>query len=151
MQLKESIRIESASDAVWQYVGQPDCWPLFHSKVRRAKQTSLQGGIVGAEYEIEFTMGGKVTPTRCEIVDLAAGRMIQVKSVLPSPQGGLERFALLTYELQDEGRQTEVMERIDMSGTGMGRLLGAVVWLISRFGQPRGETTLVRLKKVVES
>jgi uncharacterized protein YndB with AHSA1/START domain len=151
MQLKESIRIEASPDAVWQYVGQPDCWPLFHAKVRRAKQLSLQAGVAGSVYEIEFMLGAKSSPTRCEIVDLVPERMIEVKSVLPIPQGGPERFARLTYELEDEGRQTKVTERIDMSGVGMGRLLGAVVWFISRFGRPSGQTTLMRLKKVVES
>jgi uncharacterized protein YndB with AHSA1/START domain len=150
MKIKASISINASPGTVWEYVGQPDCWPLFHTKVRQAKLTSLQGGIVGAIYDIEFNMGGKTAPTRCEIVDLAPGRMIRVTSSVPDSHGGSAGFAVLTYELEDELRQTKVTERIEMSVAGIPWIFRPLVLLLFRFGRPSGETTLMRLKKVVE-
>ncbi len=32
MKLIDEIVIEATSDKVWQYVGSPEMWPLFHAK-----------------------------------------------------------------------------------------------------------------------
>ena len=148
MQFNDTIIIEACCDVVWQYVGSPDLWSLFHVKVERAKQLDSSSGRVGSLYEIEFRMGSKTTPTRCEIVDLRIGRMIQVRSVANRGQESYQ--AHLTYELEDMGHQTKVTERIDTVDSHIPLFFRAVIWLISRFGKPTGETTLMRLKRMVE-
>ncbi len=148
MRFNDIIIIDAPSHAVWQYVGSPDLWSLFHSKAERAKQLSSSGGTVGSLYEIEFRMGSKTTPTRCEIIDLRIGSMIQVKSVADQIQGDCQ--AHLTYELEDMGQRTKVTERIDMSDSRIPFFFRAIIWLISRFGRPTGETTLMQLKRMVE-
>ena len=148
MRFNDTIIIEASSDTVWQYVGSPDLWSLFHSKVERANQLSSSGGIVGSLYEIEFRMGSKTTPTRCEIIDIRIGRMIQLKSVADQVQESHQ--AHLTYELEDMGQRTKVTERIDMVDSCIPFFFRAIIWLISRFGRRAGETTLMRLKRLVE-
>ncbi len=150
MKLNDEILIEATSDKVWQYVGSPEMWPLFHAKAGECKQVSSQADVVGAQYDIEFRLGSKIAVTRCEIIDRRIGRLIIVKSTLPDRQTGRPMSACMTYELEDLGRTTKVTEDIDISGAAIPLLLKPLIWFITRFGKPSGETTLMRLKRVVE-
>ena len=78
----ERIVIDAPAPAVWQYVGSPDCWELFHVKVGKCQQVSSQGGRIGSVYTGESRMGAKTVPTRWEIVDLRLGQMIRVESTV---------------------------------------------------------------------
>jgi hypothetical protein len=152
MNLKKAILIAAPCDAVWEYVGSPEIWPLFHVKAGECERISSQADEIGSVYQIEFRLGSKTSLTRCEIVEYRIGRLITVKSSLPKSEDhrGRQRSARVTYELQDRGRETRVTERIDLSGSGMGLILQAVVWLIYQVGTPTGEATLMRLKRIVE-
>jgi hypothetical protein len=127
-------------------------WPLFHAKAGECKQASPQADIVGALYDIEFRLGSKTSVTRCEIIDRRIGRLISVTSTLPdaNPKTGRPISACMTYELKDLGHITKATEDIDISGASIPLLLRPLIWLITKFGTPSGETTLMRLKRVVE-
>jgi uncharacterized protein YndB with AHSA1/START domain len=149
MRLKDSIVINASPNKVWKYVGSPDRWGLFHAKVDGCELISGQGGRLGSVYTIGFRMGAKTTPTRCEIVDMQPGAMIQVRStdVDPSQPGA---SATLTYELDDLGSRTRVRERVEFFVPGVNVVFRVIIWLISRFGRPQGETTLGKLKRMAE-
>lgn len=149
MLLKDSIVIDASPDKVWKLVGSPDLWGRFHAKVNGCELVSAQGGRVGSVYTIGFQMGTVTTPTRCEIVDVQPGAMIQVRSTDVDPhQPGIS--ATLTYELDDRGSRTRVRERVEFVVPGVNVFFRAIIWLISRFGSPQGETTLKKLKRVAE-
>jgi hypothetical protein len=152
MTLNDEILIEATSDKVWEYVGSPEMWPLFHAKAGECKQVSSQADVVGAQYDIEFRLGSKTAVTRCEIIDRRIGGLIIVKSTLPDAnrQAGRPMSACMTYELEDLGRTTKVTEDIDISGASIPFILKPLIWFITRFGKPSGETTLMGLKRVVE-
>ena len=95
MLFKDSILIDAPAQAVWAYVGAPPMWPRFHEKASRCEPIGAAGR-AGATYHIDFHMGDEVTPTRCEILDLAAGRKIELKSRLPTPSGRRIRQSSLT-------------------------------------------------------
>jgi hypothetical protein len=146
---KDSIVIDATSRAVWEYVGSPDCWNLFHSNVGECQQVSSQGGRIGSVYTGDSRMGARKAPTRWEIVDLKPGRMIRVTSEV-SVTGHASHTATITYELEDLGPKTRVSERVAVNDLGINVFWRAVVWLISRFGRPTGETTLMKLKRILE-
>ncbi len=152
MILNDEIVIEATSDKAWEYVGSPEMWALFHAKAGKCKQVSSQADVVGALYDIEFRLGSKTSVTRCEIIDRRIGGLITVKSTLPeaSHQTGQTVSACMAYELEDLGRTTRVTENIDISGASIPLILRPLIWFITRFGKPSGETTLMRLKRVVE-
>ena len=152
MKLNEGVVIEATSDKVWEYVGSPEMWPMFHAKAGECKQVSPQADVIGAQYDIEFRLGSKTAVTRCEIIDRRIGRLIIVKSTLSDAnrQTGRPISACMTYELEDLGRTTRVTEDIDISGASIPLILKPLIWFITRFGKPSGETTLMRLKRVVE-
>ena len=152
MRLKESIRIQARADQVWEYVGSPEVWPLFHSKAGECTLLSLQADVIGARYEMEFRLGNKTSPTQCEIVDLHVGRMIQLRSQLREidKKTRWAPSAVMTYELEDLGFETKVSERVDLDLPGINVLLRLLMWLFMRLGKPSGETSLVRLKRILE-
>lgn len=152
MKLNDEIVIEATSDKVWQYVGSPEMWPLFHAKAGHCKQVSFQADAVGAKYDIEFRLGPKTSATRCEIEDRRIGRLITVKSTFPHSSRQTEQTAsvYMTYELEDLGRTTKVTEDIDISSVSIPLLLKPLIWFLTKFGKPREETTLMKLKRIIE-
>lgn len=101
---------------------------------------------------VSFSSSVEGWNTRCEIIDRRIGRLITVKSTLPETnrKTGRPISACMTYELEDLGRTTKVTEDIDISGASIPLILKPLIWFITRFGKPSGETTLMRLKRVVE-
>ena len=149
MLYKDSVVIDATSDKVWEYVGEPDLWGLFHAKLDSCEKISGQSGRIGSEYAMVFRLGAKRLPTRCKIVDLRPAAMIQVLSTA-SDSNRPPISAMLNYSLHDLGAKTRVDERIEVLAPKINLLIRAVVWLISRFGWSAGDTTLMRLKKIVE-
>jgi uncharacterized protein YndB with AHSA1/START domain len=152
MKLKDEVVIDATSDKVWEYVGSPEMWPLFHVKAGECRQIRHQSDVIGSLYDIEFRLGSKTSITRCEIVDRRIGRLISIRSTLPEPDGqsGRSLSAGITYELEDQGWTTRVKEQIEFTSINIPPILRPLIWLISRFGRPTGETTLMRLKRMVE-
>ncbi len=152
MKFKDVVTIDGSADKVWEYVGSPEMWPLFHVKTGECRHVSGQADAIGAMYDMEFRLGSRVSLTRCEIVEYRVGRAIKVTSMLPTTdrKSGRRLSARLTYELEDLGRQTRVREEIDFDSSGIPLFFRPLVWLISRVGKPTGETTLMRLKRLVE-
>ena len=152
MKFKDVVTVEGAADQVWEYVGSPEMWPLFHVKARECRHVRGQPDAIGALYDMDFRLGSRVSPTRCEIVEYRVGRVIRLTSMLPTTDGksGRRLSARLTYELEDLGRQTRVREEIDFDSSGIPFVFRPLVWLISRLGRPTGETTLMCLKRLVE-
>ncbi len=152
MKFKDVVTIDGAAEKVWEHVGSPELWPLFHVKTRECRHVSGQPNAIGALYDMEFRLGSRVALTRCEVVEYRVGRAIKVTSMLPTTdrKSGRRLSARLTYELEDLGRQTRVREEIDFDSSGIPWFFRPLVWLISRVGKPTGETTLMRLKRLVE-
>lgn len=149
MLFKDSIVIDASPNKVWNYLGSPNLWGLFHAKAGKCEQISSQGGRVGSVYAIEFRLGAKTTPTRCEIVDLQPNEMIQVHSSVTDPSQRAAS-ATLTYELEDRGGRTRVRERVEITLPELSMVWRVIIWFISRFGHGVGESTLINLKKIVE-
>ena len=150
--LVRTTSASSSSVTFWEYVGSPEMWPLFHVKAGECRQVNHQPDVIGSLHDIEFRLGSKTALTRCEIVECRIGRLISIKSTLPKPdrQSGRSMSACITYELKDLGRTTRVREQIEFTSTSIPILLRPLIWLVSRFGKPTGETTLMRLKRAVE-
>jgi hypothetical protein len=99
MRFTDSIVIDAPLDKIWQYLASPDVWNLFHAKAGKCEQISPQGGRIGSVYLMDFRMGSKTTSTRCEIIDLRLGKVIQVKSTIADPSQP-PASATITYELE---------------------------------------------------
>jgi len=151
----DSIWINASPPRIWEHVACPDRWPRFYAETKCA-QISPEGGVAGSLYAMEFGTHATRTLTHCEIVDLRPGSMIAVKCTVDEksqPMLSGEQTMLIAYELQDEGPRTKVTERVEMTGTPdvlVNWLTTVIGWLIYRFRKLAGNTTLRRLKRVVE-
>lgn len=153
MLIKDSIVINASPDKVWKYVGLPEQWGLFYNQVDGCELVSHDSGRIGSVYTIGFGTGDEKNPTRCTIVDLQPGRMIQVQSVAADPTKPLQS-AMITFALEDQGTRTRVRVRIEIAAPGTSvlvrALLSLLVWFFSCFGYQVGEPTLMKLKRIVE-
>ena len=122
---------------------------MFHAKARDTRLVSPQGGLIGSRYEMQLSLGNKTSPSTGGIIDLQPGRSIRMKSTL-EPKPGQEISAVIMYELKDLGTRTKVYEQIDIDDPQINIFFRAVIWLISRLGSPAGETSLMKLKRIIE-
>jgi len=86
---------------------------------------------------------------QCEIMDVRPGAMIQTLATTSDPTQP-KTSTMLTYTLCDLGSKTEVQEHAEILEPKLNLLVRILVWLIHRIGKPQGETTLMRLKRIVE-
>jgi uncharacterized protein YndB with AHSA1/START domain len=152
----DSILIDAPCRKVWECVGVPTAWPRFYTLPGKARceQVSVEGGVVGSLYDMDFAVAATTTRSRAEIVDLRPGTMISVKFTLDEvdQRMGREWVTQITYELADEGCRTRVTERVDMTDFDLPINLAAKVigWSLYRLRRLTGGTNLQRLKRVVE-
>ncbi|MDZ7617464.1 MAG: SRPBCC family protein [Patescibacteria group bacterium] len=147
MQLKDSIIIAASTDRVWEYVRSPELWNLFDDKVQGCRLTSGQDGRIGAIYDINRRLGTRVTTMRSSISELQPCRTICTHEMMPDSD---EPAAVITYQLDDLGSSTRVTALAEIRLPRMNVCLRALIWFVSRFGSPLGETALMRLKRIVE-
>ena len=149
MRIKASIQIDAAPDVIWGYLGVPESWDLFHVKARNTKLISPQGGRVGARYEMQMSAGRRTRLSTCEIIEFQTNSLIRLKSTLED-EFGHKGSAVMTYELQDLGLKTEVYERVDIDDRHINIFFRIIIRWIGMFGRPTGETSLMKLKRIIE-
>jgi hypothetical protein len=69
------------------------------------------------------------------------------------PAAGRERYVDETFQLSPraDGAQTHVEHTVDFARSGLPLWARALMWFITRFGEPRGEGILQPLKRVCEA
>jgi hypothetical protein len=147
MRLKDSITIVASADRVWEHLRSPELWNLFDDKVHQCKLTGGQDGRIGAIYDIDRRLGTRVTTLRSRISELQPCRTICTHEIMRDSD---EPAAVITYQLDDLGSSTRVTALAEIRLPRMNVCLRALVWLVSRFGSPLGETALMKLKRIVE-
>jgi len=151
--LKEKITICASPAAVWEYIGSPELWSLFHCKsAGDSTLVSAQADTVGARYEMMFRLGSHTSLAVCEIVERQTEHLIAVDST-KFEEGDRKKTmtARITYTLSGHGDKTKVVEKIEFDSKLIPIYIRPVVWLISRIGKPVGQTTLQGLRRVVET
>jgi len=151
MLFTESIVIAASPDRVWKLVGTPECWSQFDDKVEGCELVGSQGGRIGSVYAVSRRMGAKTTSSRCKIVDLQPGTMIQVQEEMVLDANKPVHSGVLTYALDDLGTGTKVTLRAEICFAQLNIFIRALIWFISRFGYASGETPLMKLKRIVEA
>jgi len=148
MRLNDSIIIAASADRVWEYLRSPELWNLFDDKVHGCRLTSGQDGRIGAVYDIERRLGTRVTTMRGSICELQPCRTICTREMMPDSD---EPAAVITYRLDDLGSSTRVTALAEIRLPRMNVCFRALIWFVSRFGSPLGETALMKLKRIVET
>jgi hypothetical protein len=148
MVFHESVTIDAPPGQVWEYVGSPEMWSLFYLHFSACQLDGGQAGQVGSTYSAMLQLGDKTQNARLQIVAMQPERMIETRSTMN--HNGRDSFVTICFSLDDRGKQTTVRLRVDEDFSQLNFLLRALIWLINRFGQPSGESTLEKLKQAVE-
>ncbi|MHB0958253.1 MAG: SRPBCC family protein [Pirellulaceae bacterium] len=156
MKLVHAILINAPTRNVWKSLSSPDVWPSIWGwgKAGDCQHVGGPEGVeVGSLYDMDLRCGPCAASIRCEIVGLRPGSMLAVRCVCPTmrhvPAGGNYH---VTYELNDEGFGTTVIERFEMTsfGVAIDCLVWLVAWLMYPFHRLARNTCLQRLKGIVE-
>ena len=148
MKKKESILIDASIEDVWKYIGTPDSWSQFHAKARDTKLISKPGGRIGARYEMRFSAGHRTSLSTCEIIDIQTNVLISVRSNLD--ERGQKGSAVMTYEIEELGSGTKVDETIDFDTRHINIFFRMIIKWVAVMGRPKGESSLMKLKRIVE-
>ncbi|MDY7092650.1 MAG: SRPBCC family protein [Acidobacteriota bacterium] len=148
MKLRFEVRIAAPPQRVWPWVADPLRMARWNPKlvaIDRAASGELQAG---EEYELIYRMSGRDTELRAR-VELAKPP-VELAIRLWDEAGPHERPTVESYRLEARGDGTRLRQEIDLSRTGIPWPARLLMALLSRWGRPRDEPYLERLRRLVE-
>lgn len=148
MSMSESIKISARLDEVWPFVADPVGHVIWNEKVvdiRRDSDTTVQ---LGERFEMTYRMSGKDRESEVEVVVCDPPNEVHFRHQYRWK--AQFHYAVEKYRLRQHGEQVKVTQEIDMSESGIPWFFRVLIWFLSRFGKPVGQTNMERLKEAVE-
>jgi uncharacterized protein YndB with AHSA1/START domain len=149
----EAIDIAAPPMAVWAQIADPQRMVDWHAKLLDVRRDSTGPVYLGERFETTYTKSRKklklahadAEVLRCEPWTTLVFRHHFLEK-------GERRHVDETYELlpRAEGRETRVEQTVDFGGSGLPLWARALMWCITRTGEPRGEGILAPLKRICE-
>jgi uncharacterized membrane protein len=144
MRVERHCVIDADRDAVWKFVGNPDCYPSFMSNLERWEGANEQPAGVGARYTVHWKIGSVPVGGLIEVVEFDDLRDVAWVGITGITLRGRIR-------LRDCGNnQTKVTFRLSYQAPG--GLLGYIADRVAvrQVGRTTADT-LKRLKALVET
>jgi uncharacterized protein YndB with AHSA1/START domain len=117
MNFETSVRIERQAEEVFDYVSEPENFPMWNSAVQAVRRTSGEGD-VGSTYVMERDLPGGHAENELEILTLSRPTEFDMRTTSgPTPFTYLYRFA-------SEGGATEVHLEAEVELSGVAGALG---------------------------
>lgn len=153
MKVYESIDIAAPPAAVWAQLVDPQRMAAWHAKLLEVRRKGVGPVRSGDRFGATYTMSvkrRKLQQTDTEVLRCEPRTTLALRHQVHDK--GQIGFIDETYELQprEGGRETHVVQTVDFAGAGMPWWARALIWCISRTGEPRGEGILEPLKRVCE-
>lgn len=157
MKLRDSAPVRAAPEQVWPYVADPALIPFWNPKLveidRQAEGPVTQGEAFSAGYRLHPKKPRKgsrkpelheVEVTRCQPPCLVeyTHRMTHRGKPLQTSE---------TYRVEPSGGGSRVYQEIHIGWGAVPWWAAPLIWFISWFGKPVGETTMQALAQLVES
>lgn len=154
MKTHESVEIAARPEEVWVWLANPERLAAWHAKLVEVRRTGSGPAYAGEKFDATYVMNDasdkRQTCTtevlRCEPwTTLILRHHFQV--------GDRPGYVDETYQLhpRGDGSLTWVEQAVDFGHAGMPRWVRALMWCITRFGQPTGEGILTPLKRACET
>ena len=149
----EAIDISAPPLAVWAQIADPQRMADWHAKLLEVRRKSTGPVYPGERFETTYAMSrtrSKHSHAEAEVLRCEPGTTLVLRHHFA--EKGERRHVDESYVLQPraEGRQTRVEQSVDFGGAGMPLWVRALMWCITRTGEPRGEGILAPLKRVCE-
>jgi len=148
MTLRESIKVSASMDEIWPFVADPVGQATWNDKIVDVDRTSDLPVRLGEHFGMTYRMSGKDRKSDVEVIACDPPNEVHFRHHYAWKSRGCH--ADEQYTLRQVGEQVEVTQRIDLTNTGIPWIFRLLIWCISRFGKPAGQSTMERLKEAVE-
>ncbi len=150
MKLADQVFIHRPAAAVWAFLEQPGNMPLWNPKVKRGSPSSFAGPQQGYRYAITYQMHERARASEflAEFVRYEPPTRLVIRHT-----GGLApRDSVIEeiYELSERDGGTFLRQSIHIQNSGVPFFFRLLIWLIQRWGKPRGKRYLETLRDIIE-
>jgi uncharacterized protein YndB with AHSA1/START domain len=154
MKVHESIEIAAPPRDVWPQIADPQRMADWHVKLEEVRRADAGQVYVGERFRATYVMSVKKRNRQeceTEVVRCEPWTTLVLRHHVRQKQ--LERHVDETFQLWpiEGGAGTRVEHAVDFSGAGLPLWARALMWCITRTGQPSGPGILEPLKQVCES
>lgn len=150
MTLVERVLIKAPPESVWNFLVNPENFPLWNPKVKAVELVSTMGPQRGFRYNIRFQMRERSQPADFQAVFEEFepfSRLVIRQTEGCSPE---KRVIRESYLLAKDEMGTLLTQTIDLSESRINIIFRAIIWLIQRWGRPTGTPYLEVLRDLVE-
>jgi hypothetical protein len=151
MKLVDSIFINRPPGTVWAFLEDPANMLLWNPKVKHVSPSSFSRPQQGYRYAITYQMHEKARASEflAEFVHFEPFSKLIVRHT-----GGLSpdnnRVIEEIYELSERDGGTFLTQTIHIENSGINIFLRILIWIIQRWGKPRGKPYLETLRDILE-
>ncbi len=149
MTMSESVKISASLDEIWPFVADPVGQATWNDKIVEVDRTSDLPVTLGEHFKITYRMSGKDRKSNVEVI--ACSPPCEVHFRHQYEWKSRRSFVEERYTLQQVGDQVKVTQQIDMAASGIPWIFRVLIWLISRFGKSVDQSSMGKLKEVVEN
>jgi uncharacterized protein YndB with AHSA1/START domain len=151
MELTDSVFITRPRATVWAFLVRPANMLRWNPKVKRVSPSSFEDPRQGYRYAITYQMHERARASEflAEFVHFEPPSRLIVRHT-----GGLSpRDSVIEeiYELSERDGGTDLRQSIRIANSGIPLFLRLLIWLIQRWGKPRGKRYLETLRDIVEN
>jgi uncharacterized protein YndB with AHSA1/START domain len=153
MKVHESIDIAAPPQAVWAQIVNPQLMADWHTKLIEVRRTGSGPLCVGERFGTTYIKSRKKqnrADAEAEVLRCEPWSTLLLRHHFE--EKGRTGHVDETFQLRPrtEGRETRVEQTVDFSGAGLPLWVRALMWCITRTGEPRGEGILEPLKRACE-
>jgi uncharacterized protein YndB with AHSA1/START domain len=153
MKVHESIDIAAQPEQVWPFLADPQRMADWHAKLEEVRRNSAGPVYLGERFGTTYIMSkkkGNQQDSEAEVLQCDPWTTLALRHRVP--EQGRDRYVDETFQLSPRagGAETLVEHTVDFGSAGMPLWVRALMWFITRFGEPRGEGILEPLKRTCE-
>ena len=153
MKVHETIDIAARPEQVWPFLVDPQRMADWHAKLEEVRRSGAGPVYVGERFGTTYIMSKKKQnrqDSEAEVLRCEPWTTLVLRHRIL--EQGPNRYVEETFQLSPraEGAETHVEHTVDFGRAGMPLWVRALMWFITRFGEPRGEGILEPLKSTCE-
>lgn len=149
MTLRERITIQAPPEAVWPWIADPVRVAEWNPKLVAIDRERAGPLRPGERFRDLFRLGGRDRESVCEVIDSREPSELVVRHrPVRWPE---DRYVDERCRLHAAGAGTRFTQEIDLSHSGIARLLQLLMWVIHCTGMPVGKRHMESLKELVEN
>lgn len=153
MLILEEITVQTGPEHAWELLSDPSCHGLWIPHIVATKASSHGPAGRGFRYRVTYEMAGRRSEFDAEVTEFEPPLMYGAR--LSSRVQGLgqrwDREVFERYRIEARESGCHVRHEVQIDLRGVNPLIRGLIWVLSRFGRPRGLPFLQKFRRVAES